>query len=188
MGHIEIEQAYVFLNLNLLELHEFTASRLQIQSAASFVDSAVLRWTFGNGHKSERVYGLISFSSATVAGVGSDNHHWLNFSAASHDTANRHQLSDVLSFDFANRQSLGDVRRLERDFEATHQLGRESVVRVSLLHWVSGASLHEQSVLDIHIQRVLGDHIALLIVRQELLDDSREEVNVAATVLLDCFG
>lgn len=43
-------------------------------------------------------------------------------------------------------------------------------------------------MLDVNIQRVFRHHFALLVVRQNLLNDVVEEVYIASSVLLDRFS
>ena len=45
---------------------------------------------------------LIGFSAALVAGVSSNFKHWLDLSAAGHDTTHHHQLADVWGLDTAH--------------------------------------------------------------------------------------
>lgn len=86
----------VLLNFKLLELDEFRAARLQVQSAASLVHPTVIRRAIMDRGKGERVHGLVSLRAATIACIGGHHHHGLHLCAAGDDAANGDQLSNVL--------------------------------------------------------------------------------------------
>lgn len=43
-------------------------------------------------------------------------------------------------------------------------------------------------MLNVHIERVFSDNIALLIIRKQLLDDGSKETGIATGVFLDGFS
>ena len=60
----------MFLDFDLLELDEFGASGLQMQTTSRFVDSAILTWAHHQRHKRSRIDGLVSFGTTLVTSIG----------------------------------------------------------------------------------------------------------------------
>lgn len=69
--------------------------------------------------------------------------------------------------------------------QSLHQLLGELVMFAGRFRLVMHALLHQQPMLDVHVQRVLGGHGVLAVRRQHFGHDVREQIDVAPRVRLD---
>lgn len=178
----------MLLDFDLLKLDELRAPGLQVQPATSLVDAAIVRGTLydrGECHGGDR---LVRLGTAPIASVGGHRHHGLHLSAPGHDTAHRHQFSDLLRLYVPNRNGYRIAARLEVALEALHQLGRELVLVAVAVELDAIPGLHEQAVLQVHVQGVLGHELTVPELWQQLGNDIGEDASEASCILHNSVG
>merc|ERR1712214_135223 len=150
-----------------------------MQSSSRFVDPTVITWTHQKRHKISRSNGLVCFSATLVTSVSGNLQHWLNLSSSGDDTANVDQFANRISIDISYRQRL-DVRiQLERDFIASHQFRRESVLGCTIFSRLTSALLHQLSVVDVDIQGILGCGFMFTIIGKEFPNGFRRQNGIS---------
>mmetsp|Transcript_14066 Transcript_14066/g.46492 ORF Transcript_14066/g.46492 Transcript_14066/m.46492 type:complete len:463 (-) Transcript_14066:22-1410(-) len=166
----------LLLDLDLLELFELGAARLEVERHAVPV---------GLRHEGGAVDELVHLGAVLLARVRRHLHLRLHLRHARHDALERQQRADVLRLDLPQRHRLVLDARQDEDLVPPRQLGRDLVVGVHASHRVArsrrrrpGTLLH-QDVKDVAVGGGGGRR------GKHIVDGARDDLLVAQRVAAD---
>lgn len=98
--------------------------------------------------------------------------------------ANEFEKKETLMIDELDHHF--DEKSLDRNLQSFHELGWEAILSIAYFIRIgTQALLHQHTMFDINIQRILCGYCALFVVWQQLQDHFGKEIRVAAGILLD---
>lgn len=162
----------VLLHLQLLELDELGATRLQVQPAARLVHATIIRGTVVDGRKGERVHGLIGLGAAAIARVGGHHHHGFHLSAASHNAAYSDQFANMLGLHLA--YGVGLLRGLGLEANLAESMEKEVKVKViSCVNYTYNLFISSEGKLFLSSRCSMGFRVRASIMRRCSMYTSR---------------